>query len=82
LETADKQITINCGADAGLKPGQVFDVYAVGKELKDPTTGETLGHDEQLVGRVAVSELQPKFSKAKVWEDKGIAAGAVLRHAQ
>jgi hypothetical protein len=82
LAKDEKEITINCGADAGLKPGQIFNVYAVGKELKDPTSGESLGHDEQLVGRVAISDLQPKFSKAKVWEDKGIMIGNFLRRDQ
>lgn len=75
----EKGITINCGSDAGLKTGQMLDVYAAGKELKDPNTGESLGNDEQLVGHVTVTETQPKFSKAKVWEDDGIAVGNHLR---
>jgi hypothetical protein len=79
VEKNGKEITINRGADAGLKSGEIFDIYASGKELKDPATGESLGFDEKLVGRVSISELQPKFSKAKVWEDNGIAAGNFLR---
>jgi hypothetical protein len=79
LEKEGKEITINCGGDAGLKPGQVLNVYAVGKELKDPVSGESLGHDEQIVGRVSVSQLQPKFAKAKIWEDNGIVTGNILR---
>ena len=79
LEKEGKEVTINCGSDAGLKVGQVLNVYAVGKELKDPVSGETLGHDEQLVGRVSVSQLQPKFAKAKVWDDTGIVTGNILR---
>ena len=81
LEKEGKEITLNCGSDAGLKAGQVLNVYAVGKELKDPVTGETLGHDEQLVGRVSISQLQPKFAKAKIWEDTGIVTGNILRRA-
>jgi len=79
LEKEGKEITLNCGSDAGLKPGQVLNVYAVGKELKDPVTGEALGHDEQLVGRVSISQLLPKFAKAKIWEDNGIVTGNILR---
>lgn len=79
LEKDGKEITLNCGSDAGLKAGQVLNVYAVGKELKDPVTGESLGHDEQLVGRVSISQLQPKFAKAKIWDDNGIAVGSFLR---
>lgn len=77
-----KEVTLNCGVDAGVKPGQIFNVYTTGKELKDPATGESLGFDERMVGRVSISELQPKFSKAKVWEDNGIAAGNFLRREQ
>jgi hypothetical protein len=82
LEKEGKEITLNCGSDAGLKAGQVLNVYAVGKELKDPVTGEALGHDEQFVGRVSISQLQPKFAKAKVWEDNGIVTGNILRREQ
>jgi len=82
LEKEGKEITLNCGSDAGLKMGQVLNVYAVGKELKDPVTGETLGYDEQVVGRVAISQLQPKFAKAKVWDDTGIVNGNILRREQ
>ncbi len=79
LEKTETEITFNLGADAGVKMGQVFDVVAAGKILKDPTTGEPLGRDDQIVGRAAVTQLQPKFSKAKIWEDHGIATGNLLR---
>jgi len=79
LSKDGKEITINCGADAGMKPGQIYNVCTTGKELKDPATGEPLGFDEQVVGRVTIHELQPKFSKATVWEDNGISVGNFLR---
>ena len=82
LEKAENKVTINCGSDAGLKAGQVLNVYAVGKELKDPDTGEVLGHDEKLVGRVFIIQLQPKFAKAKIWDDNGIVKGNILRREQ
>lgn len=81
LEKNDKEVTINRGSDSGLQTGQIYNIYATGKEIKDPTTGEVLGNDETVVGRVSISELQPKFSKAKIWEDNGIISGAILRRA-
>jgi hypothetical protein len=81
LEKNDKEITINRGSDSGLQVGQVYNIYAVGKEIKDPTTGEVLGNDETIIGRASISELQPKFSKAKIWADNGITSGAILRRA-
>ena len=82
LEKAEKEVTINCGSDAGLKAGQVLNVFAVGKELKDLVTGEVLGHDEKFVGRVFIIQLQPKFAKAKIWDDNGIVMGNILRRDQ
>jgi len=74
----DQEITISRGAEAGLKVGQVFDVCVQGEAIKDPDTGKILGYDVKPVGRVAVTKLEPKFSHAKVLEDKGIVAGATL----
>ncbi len=74
----DQEITISRGAEAGLKVGQVFDVCVQGEAIKDPDTGKNLGYDVKTVGQVAITKLEPKFSHAKVLEDKGIVAGATL----
>jgi len=79
LEKGEKEITINRGMEAGLQVGHVFNVYALGKEIKDPSSGEVLGREELTVGRVAVSELHEKFSKATILEDKNITLGGSLR---
>ena len=74
-----EKITLNRGLDAGLQSGTSYNVYSAGKEIKDPDTGDILGNDEVTVGWVSISELKPKFSKATVHEDKGIAPGNLLR---
>jgi len=79
LDTDGKEITINRGLEAGLQVGQPYRVYAAGKEIKDPESGEVLGYDEVTIGRVAVTDLHEKFSKARILEDKGIAPGNLLR---
>jgi hypothetical protein len=80
LEKEGRLITINRGSEVGVKVGKIYDVYTAGKQIKDPATGEILGRDEVKVGRVGISEIRQKFSKATVYgEDKGIAPGAVLR---
>ena len=40
-----------------------------------------MGRQEVTVVRVVIAELHKDFSKARVREDKGITAGAVLRKA-
>ena len=79
LEKTEKDVTINQGSDAGLRVGQIYNVIVVGKDIEDHVTGEVLGHNENVVGRVSLAELQPKISKARIWEDKGITVGALLR---
>jgi hypothetical protein len=78
----DSGVTINRGEGGGVVVGDTFNVFALGKPLVDPDTGEVLGNQEVSVGKVQVTEVDPKFSKAKVLEDNGIDAGAILRKPQ
>lgn len=50
---AEEQVTI----------GDVWEVFVLGDELKDPQTGEVLGCDEELIASVRVSRPGPKTSK-------------------
>jgi len=50
--------------------------------LIDPDTKESLGREEVKVGKVKISQVNPKTSMATILEDTGIDAGAVLRKAQ
>ena len=49
---------LNVGAEAGVKEGEEYGVYRVGKVIKDPDTGEVLGQDETQVGRIRVSAVK------------------------
>jgi hypothetical protein len=75
----DKQITINRGEGAGVEVGQVWNVYALGEELIDPDTKESLGREEVQVGKARIVNITPKTSTAEILEDTGIDKGAVLR---
>ncbi len=78
----DNTVTINRGEGAGVAEGNVFNVFAQGDELKDPDTGEVLGREEVKVGKVKISQVNPKTSLAEILEDTGIDKGAVLRKAK
>jgi len=82
LAKRDTVVTVNRGEGAGVVVGDVFSVYALGDEMIDPDTKESLGREETKVGRVKITEVTPKFSKAEALEDTGINAGAILRKAQ
>ena len=75
----DKSVTVNRGEGSGMVVDQVWRVFAVGKELIDPDTKEVLGKEEAEIGKVRVTDVLPKFSKASILEDRGITEGALLR---
>jgi hypothetical protein len=83
ISKVDKQITINRGDGTGIAKGQVWSVFAVGKELKDPDTGEVLGKEEVEVGKIRIASVLPKVSTGVIeGEDAGIAEGAIVRPPQ
>lgn len=63
LAVGATDITVNI-RDVQTDIGDLFDVCSAGEELFDPDTGESLGSDEETVGRVRISRPGPKFSKA------------------
>lgn len=79
IAKTDKSVTVNRGEGSGLAADQVWRVFAVGKELVDPDTKEVLGKEEVEIGKVRITDVLPRFSRATVLEDRGIAEGAVLR---
>ena len=78
----DNVVTINRGEGGGVAVGDIFNVFAQGEELKDPDTGEVLGREEVKVGKVKISQVNPKTSLADIVEDTGIDKGAVLHKVQ
>src|SRR6202142_2454199 len=78
----DKEITLNRGEGGGVAVGDTFNVFALGEELIDPDTKESLGRDEVKVGRVKITQVNPKTSTAEILEDTGIDKGAILRRPQ
>lgn len=82
VATTDGVITLNRGQGGGLAPGDLLDVFTLGGELLDPDTGEVLGREEQRLGRLRVTEVLERVTRAVPHEDQGlgaIPAGAVCR---
>jgi curli biogenesis system outer membrane secretion channel CsgG len=50
--------------------GQKFNVYQLGKPLKDPYTGESLGQEELEVALIEITKSLPKMSNAKIIDSK------------
>lgn len=48
-----------------VEEDDLYDVFAMGEELKDPDTGESLGPDEEHIGRLRITRPGPKTSRAE-----------------
>ncbi len=76
----DRIATISRGAGGGIAPGQVWQVFARGKPLVDPDTGESLGSEEVAVGWLQVQTADGRTSRAALCgEDFGVASGCIVR---
>jgi len=73
------QATINRGDGTGIAVGQVWEVFALGEEMIDPDTGESLGGSEVKVGSLRIDRVTPKFSSGTLTENFGVVKGSVVR---
>ncbi|QBG47988.1 hypothetical protein EGM51_11475 [Verrucomicrobia bacterium S94] len=79
LSITGKQAMINRGDGTGITAGQVWEVFAIGEEMIDPDTGESLGGSEIKVGELKITRVNPKFSIGVLTEDFGVVKGSVVR---
>ena len=59
-----QDITLNLTKEQ-VEIDDIFDVLELGEAIVDPDTGESLGADEEFVGRIQITTPGPKTSKAK-----------------
>jgi hypothetical protein len=79
IARTDQIVTINRGDGTSIAVDQVWEVYALGEEMKDPDTGASLGREEVKVGKIRITSVEPMFSKAEITEDRGVDKGQVCR---
>ncbi|MGI9498536.1 MAG: hypothetical protein ACR2P3_00735, partial [Geminicoccaceae bacterium] len=65
-----QRIYLNRGADGGLSLGDTLTLYKAGGELIDPDTGENLGSTEEELGKIKITNIQPKVSIARFLDQK------------
>ena len=75
----DNVVYISGGQDVNMSTGTTYTVYGVGEELIDPNTGLSLGKEESKIGRIEVTSVEDKFSKAKILEGSGFKTGDVVK---
>ena len=62
---SEEGVTVGQGGDS-IRVGQQYQVLALGRELRDPYTGESLGQQEMPVGKVQIVSTQFKTSEARI----------------
>ena len=79
---APGQFVVNRGGNT-VEPGSVFEVFALGRWLLDPDTGERLDQLETSVGIARIVTVKPKYSIAElISEVVDLSRGMVLRRRQ
>lgn len=78
-DTDTKEVTLNAGEELGVQVGDTFEVHKISKVIKDPETGAILGTKTAKVGVIKVTEVDKKFSIAKVVEGEGFETGAIVK---
>jgi len=79
VNVKNRDIYINAGLSANIQPGSSFLVYKKGEELKDPSTGESLGFEETLAGEAMATQILERVTKAMVKSGAGFSAGDIVR---
>jgi hypothetical protein len=66
---SDKELVLNVGKAQQIQSGQKFEIYEVGEEITDPTTGQSLGKLDIIKGQVTVISVQDKIciAQASTW---------------
>jgi curli biogenesis system outer membrane secretion channel CsgG len=72
-------VTLNKGASAGLKTGQVLVVKRKGKVIKDPSTGKVLKVKYKTIGKIKLTEVEADYSEGKIVSGSGFKIGDVIR---
>ncbi len=75
----DGRLYVNAGENMGLRPGDRFEVVRPGDALIDPETGLPLARRTQTVGMVEVTEVNEKFSAARLTDGKDPLTGDVVQ---
>ena len=81
IKVSGKTVFLRPGSKGGVKPGMELVVYSKGEELIDPDTGESLGAEEEQIGKIKVlSDISGgKACKAEIISGEGFAAGNIVK---
>ena len=79
VDVKGDDVFINAGANQGITVGQEFLVFRESAPMIDPETGLPLGAPRKEIGLLSVSEVEPKFSIARIVRGQGITRKDVIQ---
>ena len=79
VDVRDGVVYLNAGADGGVSPGLVLEVYEVQPPLIDPDTGKNLGAPDKLLGEIQLDSVKAGFSTARILSGSGFTRNNVVR---
>jgi len=79
VDVKEGLVVINSGSNAGIREGDIFDVFKKGGEFVDPDTGMTLDAELEKIGQVKIVEVQRKYSKAAPVSGSGFHKRNIVR---
>ncbi len=71
IEKDRRYVYTDIGGGTGIKRDMGIIVYRMGREIKHPTTGKSLGRDTENLGRGNIEEVHEDFSKVKMRSRSG-----------
>ncbi len=79
-DTSGARLVLNRGQEDGIEVGQALTIYKQGEELKDPSTGESLGRDEdEVIGEAKVTSVQNRTCVLRTTLKASFAAGNIAK---
>ena len=75
IEVRGGEVTVALGKREGVQPGIELSLYRPGRELRHPKTGEVLGHTEQALGRMRITQVFEAYAIGILAGGRGVVAG-------
>ncbi len=72
------QVTINAGSAGGVAVGDVMDVLRVGKEIKDPVSGEVLDVETTPLGTLKITNVRDRVASGE-YSGPAVKVGDMVR---
>ena len=74
------KVIINGGTNVGIQVGQMLTLLSKGAEIKDPSSGESLGFDTSEIGTIKVVDVKEKFATCEISDGgQGVKAGDMVK---